>query len=109
MPVTDFIEKRNPLPGHIAGVVRLEGAERLDGAYHLSVRTQSGLLGETLISDEAHTCSALSRRDPAPEREKLDRTKRYGLAEGLARRSERLLLAMRRACSLSRDAFRDQK
>ena len=50
--VTDLIGKRIRLPGHFAGVVRLEGAERLDGAYQLRVRTESGTLDETLITDE---------------------------------------------------------
>ena len=52
MTVTDLIGKRIRLPGHFAGVVRLEGAERLDGAYQLRVRTQTGNLDETLVTDE---------------------------------------------------------
>jgi hypothetical protein len=48
----EVIGKRVRLPGHFAGVARLEGAERLDGAYHLRVRTEAGTLDETLVRDE---------------------------------------------------------
>ncbi len=47
---------------------------------------------DLVIVDEAHKCSAASRYDPAEGRDRLDRTKRYTLAEELSRRSERLLL-----------------
>ena len=47
---------------------------------------------DLVVIDEAHKCSAVSRWDPIEEREKIDRTKRYALAEQLSRRTERLLL-----------------
>ena len=47
---------------------------------------------DLVIVDEAHKCSAASRYDAAEGRERLDRTKRYTLAEELSRRCERLLL-----------------
>ena len=47
---------------------------------------------DLVIIDEAHKCAAASRFDPAEGRERLDRTKRYSLAEELSRRCERLLL-----------------
>ncbi len=47
---------------------------------------------DLVIVDEAHKCSAASRYDPAEGRDRLDRTKRYTLAEELSRRCERLLL-----------------
>ncbi len=50
--VADLVGKRIRLPGHFAGVVRLEGAERLDGAYRLRVRTEAELLDETLVTDD---------------------------------------------------------
>jgi superfamily II DNA or RNA helicase len=52
MTVEELIGKRVRLPGHFPGVVRLEGSERLDGAYQLRVRTEGGALDETLITDE---------------------------------------------------------
>jgi hypothetical protein len=42
MTVTDIIGKRIRLPGHFAGVVRLEGAEIRRPACQLRVRTESG-------------------------------------------------------------------
>ncbi len=45
-----------------------------------------------VVIDEAHKCSATTRWDSQEEREKLDRTRRYALAEELATRTERLLL-----------------
>ncbi len=47
---------------------------------------------DLVIIDEAHKCSATSRWDPQEERDRLDRTQRYLLAEELSRRTERLLL-----------------
>ena len=47
---------------------------------------------DLVIVDEAHKCSAASRYDAVEGRERLDRTKRYTLAEELSRRCERLLL-----------------
>lgn len=47
---------------------------------------------DLIVIDEAHKCSAASRWDAVEQRERLDRTKRYTLAEELSRRSERLLL-----------------
>jgi len=47
---------------------------------------------DLVIVDEAHKCSAVSRWDPAEEREKVDKTRRYGLVEHLSGRTERLLL-----------------
>ena len=47
---------------------------------------------DLVIVDEAHKCSAVSRWDPQEEREKIDRTRRYALAEELSKHSERLLL-----------------
>ncbi|HEY7952311.1 MAG TPA: DEAD/DEAH box helicase, partial [Solirubrobacteraceae bacterium] len=47
---------------------------------------------DLVIIDEAHKCSATTRWDPAEQRDKLERTKRYTLAEELAKRTERLLL-----------------
>jgi superfamily II DNA or RNA helicase len=47
---------------------------------------------DLVIVDEAHKCSATTRWDPAEQRDKLDRTRRYTLAEELAKRTERLLL-----------------
>jgi superfamily II DNA or RNA helicase len=47
---------------------------------------------DLVVIDEAHKCSATTRWDPGEEREKLDRTRRYTLAEELATRTERLLL-----------------
>jgi hypothetical protein len=47
---------------------------------------------DLVVIDEAHKCSAASRFDPVEQRERLDRTKRYTLAEELSRRCERLLL-----------------
>jgi superfamily II DNA or RNA helicase len=64
--VTDLIGKRIRLPGHFAGVVRLEGAERLDGAYHLRVRTESGTLDETLVTDEDLADKAIEPVDERP-------------------------------------------
>lgn len=66
MTVTDLIGKRIRLPGHFAGVVRLEGAERLDGAYQLRVRTESGTLDETLITDEDLAGEAIEPVDERP-------------------------------------------
>jgi hypothetical protein len=64
--LTDIIGKRIRLPGHFAGVVRLEGAERLDGAYHLRVRTQSGVLDETLITDDDVAADLIELVDEQP-------------------------------------------
>lgn len=47
---------------------------------------------DLVVIDEAHKCSATTRWDPEEERERLDRTRRYVLAEELATRTERLLL-----------------
>jgi superfamily II DNA or RNA helicase len=47
---------------------------------------------DMVVIDEAHKCSAASRYDATEGRDRLDRTKRYTLAEELSRRSERLLL-----------------
>jgi superfamily II DNA or RNA helicase len=47
---------------------------------------------DLVIVDEAHKCSAVSRWDPTEEREKIDKTRRYGLVEHLSGRTERLLL-----------------
>jgi superfamily II DNA or RNA helicase len=47
---------------------------------------------DLVVIDEAHKCSAASRYDATEGRDRLDRTKRYTLAEELSRRSERLLL-----------------
>jgi SNF2 family DNA or RNA helicase len=47
---------------------------------------------DLVVIDEAHKCSATTRWDPEEERERLDRTRRYALAEELATRTERLLL-----------------
>jgi len=47
---------------------------------------------DLVIVDEAHKCSAASRYDATEGRTRLDRTKRYTLAEELSRRTERLLL-----------------
>jgi len=47
---------------------------------------------DMVVIDEAHKCAAASYFDAEEQREKLDRTKRYALAEELSRRSERLLL-----------------
>ncbi len=47
---------------------------------------------DLVIIDEAHKCSATTRWDAAEQRHKLERTKRYTLAEELAKRTERLLL-----------------
>ncbi len=47
---------------------------------------------DLVVVDEAHNCSAVSRWEAIEEREKLERTKKYALAEELSRRSERLLL-----------------
>ncbi len=66
MTVTELIGKRIRLPGHFAGVVRLEGAERLDGAYQLRVRTESGTLDETLITDEDLAGEAIEPVDERP-------------------------------------------
>ena len=67
MSVTDLIGKRIRLPGHFAGVVRLEGAERLDGAYRLRVRTESEALDETLVTDEELAARAIEPVDERPE------------------------------------------
>jgi superfamily II DNA or RNA helicase len=64
--LTDLIGKRIRLPGHFAGVVRLEGAERLDGAYHLRVRTESGTLDETLVTDADLAGEAIEQVDERP-------------------------------------------
>jgi superfamily II DNA or RNA helicase len=47
---------------------------------------------DLVIIDEAHKCAAASRWDPTEGRTRLDRTKRYTLAEELSQRTERLLL-----------------
>jgi superfamily II DNA or RNA helicase len=47
---------------------------------------------DMVVIDEAHKCSAASRYDATEGRERLDRTKRYTLAEEMSRRTERLLL-----------------
>ncbi|MBA3421744.1 MAG: DUF3883 domain-containing protein [Thermoleophilaceae bacterium] len=47
---------------------------------------------DLVIVDEAHKCSAVSRWDPTEEREKIHKTRRYGLVEHLSGRTERLLL-----------------
>jgi SNF2 family DNA or RNA helicase len=47
---------------------------------------------DLVVIDEAHKCSATTRWDQEEERERLDRTRRYALAEELASRTERLLL-----------------
>lgn len=66
MTLTDLIGRRIRLPGHFAGVVRLEGAERLDGAYHLRVRTESGTLDETLVTDDDLASEAIEPVDERP-------------------------------------------
>jgi superfamily II DNA or RNA helicase len=60
---------------------------------------------DLVIIDEAHKCSAVGRWDPAEQRERLDRSQRYVLAEELARRSERLLLATATPHSGDRSRF----
>lgn len=45
-----------------------------------------------VVIDEAHKCAAASYFDAEEQRDKMDRTKRYALAEELSRRTERLLL-----------------
>jgi superfamily II DNA or RNA helicase len=67
LTVTDLIGKRIRLPGHFAGIVRLEGAERLDGAYRLRVRTESEALDETLVTDEELAADAIEPVDERPE------------------------------------------
>jgi superfamily II DNA or RNA helicase len=47
---------------------------------------------DLVVIDEAHKCAAASYFDADEQRDKMDRTKRYALAEELSRRSERLLL-----------------
>jgi superfamily II DNA or RNA helicase len=47
---------------------------------------------DLVVIDEAHKASATTRWDAEEQREKLDATRRYRLAEELSRRSERLLL-----------------
>ena len=47
---------------------------------------------DLVVIDEAHKCAAASYFDAEEQRDKMDRTKRYALAEELSRRSERLLL-----------------
>lgn len=44
------------------------------------------------VIDEAHKCSATSRWDPQEQRDRLDRTQRYRLAEQVSGVCERLLL-----------------
>jgi superfamily II DNA or RNA helicase len=44
------------------------------------------------VIDEAHKCSATSRWDPQEQRDRLDRTQRYRLAEQISGASERMLL-----------------
>jgi superfamily II DNA or RNA helicase len=44
------------------------------------------------VIDEAHKCSATSRWDPQEQRDRLDRTQRYRLAEQISGACERLLL-----------------
>lgn len=60
---------------------------------------------DLVIIDEAHKCSAVSRWDPEEQRDRLDRTQRYTLAEELARRSERLLLTTATPHSGDRSRF----
>ena len=60
---------------------------------------------DLVIIDEAHKCSAVSRWDPIEQRERLDRTRRYALAEELSRRSERLLLTTATPHSGDRSRF----
>ncbi len=47
---------------------------------------------DLVVIDEAHKCSATSRWDPQEQRDRLDRTQRYRLAEELSGACERLLL-----------------
>jgi superfamily II DNA or RNA helicase len=60
---------------------------------------------DLVIIDEAHKCSAVSRWDAEEQRDKLDRTQRYVLAEELSRRSERLILATATPHSGDRSRF----
>ncbi len=62
---------------------------------------------DMVIIDEAHKCSAASRWDPQEEREKIDATQRYRLAEELSRRTERLLLATATPHSGDRSRFQN--
>jgi len=61
-------ESASACPGIFAGVVRLEGAERLDGAYRLRVRTEGELLDETLVTDEDLAADLI---EPVDERSAL--------------------------------------
>jgi len=47
----DLIGQRVRLRGHFAGTVRIEGLDRLDGGYHVRVRTDDGHLDETTLMD----------------------------------------------------------
>ena len=47
---------------------------------------------DLVVIDEAHKAAATTRWDPEEQRERIDATRRYRLAEELSRRAERLLL-----------------
>ena len=77
----------NPWQEHDRAISSLDFAKRDEVMPDL-------LLAEwdLVVIDEAHKCAAASYFDAAEQREKLDRTKRYTLAEELSTRTERLLL-----------------
>jgi superfamily II DNA or RNA helicase len=62
---------------------------------------------DMVIIDEAHKCSAVTRWDSQEQRDKLDRTHRYALAEELSRRTERLVLATATPHSGDRTRFQN--
>ena len=61
---------------------------------------------DLVVIDEAHKCAAASYFDAEEQRDKMDRTKRYALAEELSRRTERLLLMTATPHSGDRSASR---
>ena len=62
---------------------------------------------DLVVIDEAHKCSAVTYIDSEDKTEKLDRTKRYALAEALSRKTERLILATATPHSGDRSRFQN--
>ncbi len=62
---------------------------------------------DLVVIDEAHKCAATTRHDHREDRDRIDATKRYQLAEALSGKTERLVLATATPHAGDRDRFQN--